>query len=45
MQSTITLVFVHGYSVTNIDTYGELPIRLREESKKQNITVEVKELF
>jgi hypothetical protein len=27
----INLVFVHGWSVTNLNTYGQLPIRLRAE--------------
>jgi hypothetical protein len=26
---TITLVFVHGWSVTNLNTYGELPLRIK----------------
>jgi len=27
----INLVFVHGWSVTNLNTYGQLPLRLRAE--------------
>ncbi len=40
-----TIVFVHGYSVTNLNTYGELPIRLREEAKQAGLNIQVEEIF
>lgn len=42
---SICIVFVHGYSVTNLNTYGELPVRLKKEAQTQNINVEIKEIF
>lgn len=42
---TTTIVFVHGYSVTNVDTYGELPLRLREEAKTAGLNLQVEEIF
>ena len=44
-MSSITIVFVHGWSVTNLNTYGNLPIRLRSEGVKNGIDIEVKEIF
>jgi hypothetical protein len=41
----ITIVFVHGYSVTNLDTYGNMPARLRDEGKKNGIDIQVEEIF
>lgn len=41
----VTLVFVHGYSVTNIDTYGELPLRLRNEGAVRGIDIKVENIF
>ncbi len=40
-----TLVFVHGWSVTNTDTYGGLPARLRNEAAARNLDIEVKHLY
>lgn len=39
------IVFVHGWSVTNTDTYGGLPARLRAEAAVQGITVRIEEIF
>ena len=39
------LVFVHGWSVTNTDTYGGLPARLRNEARSRNIGLSIKHLF
>lgn len=39
------LVFVHGWSVTNTDTYGGLPERLRAEAKLAGSDLTVKEIF
>ena len=33
-MAALLVVFVHGWSVTNTDTYGELPARLAAESAK-----------
>ena len=44
-MAAITVVFVHGWSVTNLDTYGVLPARLREEGKKNGIDIQVEEIF
>ena len=41
----IIVVFVHGWSVTNLDTYGNLPARLRDEGKKNGIDIQVEEIF
>ena len=41
----ITLVFVHGYSVTNIDTYGELPLRLRNEGASHGLDIKTENIF
>jgi hypothetical protein len=41
----ITLVFVHGYSVTNLDTYGELPARLRAEAASSGINIIVENIY
>jgi hypothetical protein len=39
------LVFVHGWSVSNTDTYGGLPARLRNEAVSRNIDLQIKHLF
>ena len=39
------VIFVHGWSVTDTDTYGELPERLRQEAAEQNIRIRVEEIF
>ena len=44
-DDAITLVFVHGWSVTSMDTYGELPLRIREEGSRNGSNLEVKEIF
>jgi hypothetical protein len=41
----LTLVFVHGYSVTNLDTYGELPLRLQNEAPGQGVDLQVTDIF
>jgi hypothetical protein len=41
----IVLVFVHGWSVTNTDTYGDLPERIKLEAKQAGINVLIKEIF
>lgn len=39
------IVFVHGWSVTNTNTYGGMPARLRNEAKAQRLDISVKEIF
>ena len=41
----LTLVFVHGWSVTNTNTYGGLPARLRDEAKARGVSLAVKHVF
>ena len=41
----MTLVFVHGYSVTNLDTYGELPLRLRNEAILRGMDLKIEDIF
>jgi hypothetical protein len=41
----IIVVFVHGWSVTNLDTYGELPLRLRDEARREGLQIVIKEIF
>jgi len=43
-QKTV-VVFVHGWSVTNTNTYGGLPARLRNEAKAQGLDLTIKEIF
>jgi hypothetical protein len=40
-----TLVFVHGYSVTNLNAYGELPLRLQAEATDNGLEIDVKQIF
>ena len=44
-KKKIVLVFVHGWSVSNTDTYGGLPDRLRAEASASGMDVLVKEIF
>ena len=39
------VVFVHGWSVTNTDTYGGLPVRLRAEAIALGIDIQIEEIF
>jgi hypothetical protein len=41
----IRLIFVHGWSVTNLDTYGQLPGRLKAECQQAGIDITVQEIF
>lgn len=41
----LLLVFVHGYSVTNTDTYGGLPQRLLNEARQRGFNVKVENIF
>jgi hypothetical protein len=44
-KRSVVLVFVHGWSVTNTDTYGGLPARLRNEAAIRQIDLTIKHLF
>jgi len=46
MPAPVTIVvFVHGWSVTNTDTYGELPRRLETEARAAGVNIQIKEIF
>jgi hypothetical protein len=45
MTSKIVVVFVHGWSVTNTDTYGGLPARLSAEAKVLGIDIQLEEIY
>ncbi len=40
-----TVVFVHGWSVRNTSTYGQLPERLRSEAKRLGAELDVRHVF
>ena len=44
-MAKLTAVFVHGWSVTNVATYGELPLRLKAEALAEGIDLEIEEIF
>ncbi len=44
-MKSLTIAFVHGYSVTNIDTYGEMPNRLMREASTYGYQVNIQHLF
>ena len=44
-MAKLIVVFVHGWSVSNLDTYGELPIRLHNEAKANGFDIQVEEIF
>ncbi len=44
-NQNLTLVFVHGYSVVDLTTYGELPLRIKNEAVARNINLKVEEIF
>ena len=44
-RQSLTLVFVHGWSVTNTNTYGNLPARLRNECKQRGLDIAVKHVY
>ena len=44
-KRSMILVFVHGWSVTDTNTYGNLPARLRNEARAENLDVTVKHVF
>lgn len=44
-MNQLTLVFIHGYSVSNLNTYGELPQRIIQESKSRGISISIENIF
>jgi hypothetical protein len=40
-----TLVFVHGWSVTNTSTYGALPLRLQQQAVAEGIALDVADIW
>lgn len=40
-----TLVFVHGWSVTNTSTYGALPLRLQQQAAAEGIALDVADIW
>lgn len=40
-----TLVFIHGWSVTNLNTYGELPERLQLEAAANGVEIDIQHIF
>ena len=44
-MTPLLLVFVHGYSVTNLDTYGELPLRLLNEAQARGYSAKIENIF
>jgi hypothetical protein len=44
-MSKKTLVFIHGYSVTSFETYGELPLRIQNEATTRGDVLELEDLF
>jgi hypothetical protein len=45
MNDAIVLVFVHGWSITNTDTYGGLPQRLKSEAANIGLSIKIKDIF
>jgi hypothetical protein len=39
------VLFVHGYSVTNLSTYGGLPARVRNEARERGLNVSIKDIY
>jgi hypothetical protein len=44
-MSRFILVFIHGYSVTNLDSYGGLPARLVNEGLNRKLDIAVENIF
>ncbi|MDI1355415.1 MAG: phospholipase [bacterium] len=41
----LILVFIHGYSVSDLDTYGELPLRLKNEASARGLQIQIENIF
>jgi hypothetical protein len=44
-MAELLFVFVHGYSVTSLETYGELPLRLYNEAISRGFTARTENIF
>lgn len=44
-MTQLIVAFVHGYSVTNLDTYGEMPLRLKNEASKYGFEIKIEHIF
>jgi len=44
-MAALTLVFVHGYSVTHLNTYGELPQRLINEASLHQLSFNIQNVY
>lgn len=44
-MKSLTIAFVHGYSVTNLDTYGEMPLRLMQEAATYGFQLKIEHIF
>jgi hypothetical protein len=44
-SNDLIVIFMHGYSVTSFDTYGELPARLLNEARLRNVTLSTHDVF
>jgi len=44
-NETKLIVFVHGWSVTSTDNYGELPARLINEAAGRGVAIQIEEIF
>lgn len=44
-MQTINVVFVHGWSVSSLETYGQLPERLLEEGPKNGFTLQIENIY
>ncbi len=44
-MADLYLVFVHGWSVDNLSTYGQMPLRLKAECARQGIDASVQEIW
>jgi hypothetical protein len=44
-NKSLTIVFIHGYSVGNLDTFGELPVRIRAEAKQRRVSITTDEIY
>lgn len=42
---SVSLVFIHGYSVTSFETYGQLPLRLKKEATQRGLSLSVNDVF
>jgi len=44
-MTDLIIAFVHGYSVTRFETYGELPLRIKNEAMSHGFNLRIEEVF